>query len=143
MISNIAAFGYYPTNLLKNKTMEIHGIENMSQSQINYEIQRGGKFVIFEYCISLLIITLKRPSAIHFIRPGEGTFGKSYTYTILSAIAGWWGFPWGPIYTIMSLVTNLGGGKDVTNEVMNAIMSNQTNNRVMPNGSRPPIRITS
>ena len=34
---------------------------------------------------------------------------------------GWWGIPWGPIYTIGAVVTNLGGGKDVTQDVLRAI----------------------
>ena len=101
--------------------MQINGLENISPQQLSQEVMRGGKFVVFEYCISLLIITFKQPSSVHYIRPGEGTFGKSVTYTILTLLAGWWGFPWGPIYTIAALVTNLGGGKDVTWEIMNAL----------------------
>lgn len=101
--------------------MNIYGIENMSIAQVGNEIQRGGKFVVFEYCISLLIITLKRPSSIYFISPGEDTFGKSIGFTVISLLLGWWGFPWGPIYTIASLITNFRGGKDVTLEVMNAL----------------------
>lgn len=104
--------------------MQIYGLENISRQQLGQEIMRGGKFVIFEYCVSLLIVTLKRPSSIHYVRPGEGTLGKSINYTILTLLAGWWGFPWGPIYTIASLITNLGGGKNVTIDVMNAIDGN-------------------
>lgn len=101
--------------------MEINGLENISMQQLSQEVMRGGKFVVFEYCVSLLIITLKRPSGVYFIRAGEGTFGKSISFTIISLIMGWWGIPWGPIYTIASLITNLGGGKDVTLEMMNAL----------------------
>ena len=100
--------------------MEINGLENISPQQLSQEVMRGGKFVVFEYCISLLIITLKRPSGIYFIRAGEGTFGKSIGFTLISLILGWWGIPWGPIYTIGSLITNLSGGKNITLEVMNA-----------------------
>jgi hypothetical protein len=106
--------------------MQINGLENISPQQLSQEVMRGGKFVIFEYCISLLIITFKRPSSIYFIRAGEGTLGKSIGFTILSLILGWWGFPWGLIYTIAALITNFGGGKDVTLEVMNAL--DQSNN---------------
>ena len=101
--------------------MEINGLENISMQQLSQEVMRGGKFVVFEYCVSLLIITLKRPSGVYFIRADEGTFGKSISFTIISLIMGWWGIPWGPIYTIGSLITNLGGGKDVTLEMMNAL----------------------
>lgn len=101
--------------------MQIHGLENMSAQQLSHEVMRGGKFVVFEYCISIIILTFKRGSGIYFIRPGESAVGKSISFILISLLLGWWGFPWGPIYTITSLVTNLGGGKDVTMEVMNAI----------------------
>jgi hypothetical protein len=105
--------------------MAINGLENISPQQLSQEIMRGGKFVVFEYCISLLIVTFKRPSSIYFIRAGEGTFGKSIGFTILSLILGWWGIPWGPIYTIWALVTNFSGGRDVTSDVMNALQASQ------------------
>jgi len=101
--------------------MQINGLENISPQQLSQEIMRGGKFVVFEYCISLLIVTFKQPSSIYYVRPGEGTFGKSALFTAVTLLLGWWGIPWGPIYSIAALVTNLKGGKDVTMEIMNAI----------------------
>ena len=35
-------------------------------------------------------------------------------YTLVSLVFGWWGFPFGLIYTPMALITNLSGGRDVT-----------------------------
>lgn len=100
--------------------MEIKGLENTSHEKLNQEIKQGGRFVHFTYCISLLIITFQRPTAIYYLRPGESAVSKSLPFTLISVLLGWWGFPWGPIYTIQSLVTNLGGGKDVTMDVLNA-----------------------
>jgi hypothetical protein len=57
------------------------------------------------------------------IRGGESAVGRSFGFSLISLVLGWWGFPWGPIYTISSLVTNLGGGKDVTSEVVMALQS--------------------
>jgi hypothetical protein len=96
----------------------IQGIEGIIREQLHFEVQQGGKFVYFQYCISVLIMTFRRSSDIYFIRAGEGTFGKGIGFTLISLVAGWWGIPWGPIYTIGSVVTNLGGGKDVTQEVL-------------------------
>ncbi len=101
--------------------MPIQGIEGMNREQLQFEVQQGGKFVHFQYCISVLIMTFRRSSDIYFIRAGEGTFGKGIGFTLLTLVAGWWGIPWGPIYTIGSLVTNFGGGKDVTQEVLASI----------------------
>jgi hypothetical protein len=104
--------------------MKIKGVEGLTTEQVNAELQRGGKFVIFQYCISIVILTFKRPSDIYFIRAGENPLGKHIGFTLLSLVAGWWGIPWGPIFTIGSVYTNLTGGKDVTNAVMKSL--NQT-----------------
>ncbi|MBI5954645.1 MAG: hypothetical protein HY865_23560 [Chloroflexi bacterium] len=98
--------------------MKINGLEGMTVGDVRSEVARGGKFVIFQYCISILIMTFRRSSSIYFIKAGEGAFGAGIGYTLTSLLLGWWGIPWGPIYTIGSVVTNLGGGKDVTQEVM-------------------------
>jgi hypothetical protein len=98
--------------------MEIHGVEGMTVEQVRAEVQLGGRFVLYKYCISILIMTFQRPSDIYFIKHDESAVVKGLQYTLLSLVAGWWGIPWGPIYTIAALVTNLGGGKDITNEVM-------------------------
>lgn len=92
----------------------VKGLEGLSVEQVQQEVARGGKFVTFSYAMSFLIITLKRSSNVYFIRAGENTFGKSLPYTILSMVLGWWGFPWGLIYTPMAIFQNLSGGNDVT-----------------------------
>ena len=98
--------------------MKIIGTEMMSPNELNFELQRGGKFVIYQYCISLVLVTFKRPSDIYFMRAGQGRVGKGLGFTTISLLLGWWGIPWGPIYTIGSLITNFRGGKDVTAEVV-------------------------
>ena len=101
----------------------LKGLEGMTQEQLQYELQRGGKFVIFEYCISIVIMTFKRPSDVYFVRAGENPVAKSLPFVLLSLVAGWWGFPWGPIWTVASLVTNFQGGKDVTQQVVASLSS--------------------
>jgi hypothetical protein len=102
---------------------EIQGVENMTVAQLQDELGRGGRFVVFEYCISILVMTFRRSSDVYFIRAGESTTGKSIGYTLLSLFLGWWGFPWGFIYTPMCLATNLGGGKDVTEAVVSSLLA--------------------
>ncbi|WP_163408564.1 hypothetical protein [Flavobacterium ajazii] len=99
--------------------MQIKNIEGLKVSQIRDIVGQGGKFVIFPYTISFVLMTLKRSSDIYFIRPDENTFKYSYGYVLLNFFIGWWGFPWGPIYTIGSLYHHICGGKDLTFEVMN------------------------
>lgn len=100
---------------------KIIGIENMTVGQVTEGVKAGGRFVIFEYCVSILIMSFKRSSSIYYIAPGHGTAGKSLPFTATSLLFGWWGIPWGFIYTPMALATNFRGGRDVTGAVMASI----------------------
>lgn len=99
---------------------QIKNIEGLTEDQLNFELSNGAKFVVFEYCISIIVMTFKRGSDIYFIKAGESTVKYSIGFTLLTFILGWWGFPWGPIYTIGSLYTNMTGGKDVTGDILSA-----------------------
>ena len=99
---------------------KIRGIEGMSATELNLELQKGGKFVVFQRCISALVVTYRSSSDIYFIRAGEGTFSKSIGHTLVALFFGWWALP-GPIQTIGALATNLRGGLDVTKEVIAAL----------------------
>ena len=90
----------------------------MRTDQLNYELQHGGKFVIFQYAISLVFFTTRQSSSIYFIKDGESAFPKHIGFTLLTFVLGWWGIPWGPVYSIGTIATNFSGGKDVTAEVL-------------------------
>ena len=104
--------------------MKIVGIEGLSAAQLRDEVDRGGRFVVYGWCVSFLILTLKRSSDVTFVRAGHSRVAAGLGWTTLSFFLGWWGFPWGFIYTPMALFTNLNGGKDVTQNVMGAILQN-------------------
>ena len=98
--------------------MKIIGIEGLTWEQLKLEVQKGARFVIYQYCISLIFVSFKRFSNIYFIRSGEDAVAKGLKFSLLSLLLGWWGLPWGPAFTISSFITNFKGGKDVTNEVI-------------------------
>jgi hypothetical protein len=102
----------------------IKNIEGMTVGQLNSLVEQGGKFVMYQYTISVLVMTFRRSSDIYFIRYGDSAAVKGLGYTFLTALLGWWGIPWGPIYSIGSLYTNLSGGKNVTQEVLTSINGN-------------------
>jgi hypothetical protein len=103
---------------------KIVGMEDIkSGGQLQAEIQQGGRFVMYQYCISLLVITFKRSSNIYFISHEQSAVVRGLPFTLLSLVLGWWGIPWGPIYTIQSVWVNFKGGRDVTQEVLASMMS--------------------
>jgi len=106
-------------NLIKNVLLElkIEGIQHLSSSEILAEIQQGAKFKRFSYCHSFLVVTYNKTSPIYFIKSSEGYIGYAMPYIIQSLLLGWWGFPWGPIYTIGALFQDLFGGENMTEDI--------------------------
>lgn len=98
--------------------MKIAGIEGLTAQQVRDEVSRGARFVIYGYCISLVVVTLRRSSDITFVPAHRSPSVAGLGWTVLSFFLGWWGFPWGFVYTPMVIFQNLSGGKDVTREVM-------------------------
>lgn len=103
--------------------MKIKNIEGLSVDDINRELSNGAKFVVFQYCFSIIVMTFKRGTNIYFIPAGKSTVKHSIGFTFMTLLLGWWGIPWGPVYTIGSLFTNIRGGKDITQEVIGLLNS--------------------
>jgi uncharacterized RDD family membrane protein YckC len=93
-------------------------IEELSVDDINKEVSKGTKIVVFQYCFSIIIMSFKRESNSYFIKAGESTLKYSIGFTLITLIFGWWGIPWGPIYSVKALYSNITGGKDITQNVL-------------------------
>ena len=103
------------------------GIPNMGQGDFNQmtidelhrELMAGGRFVVYTYTISIMV-TFRRGSKIFFIKHDESAIKHGWPYMLISLLLGWWGIPFGPIYTIQSIYYAF-TGKDVTREVVDAM----------------------
>lgn len=78
-----------------------------------FRTSSGGRYVQFSYTISLGIVTFTNYSEPIHIERDEGTFGKGLKYTIISLLFGWWGIPFGPIFTVVSVIENCTGGREL------------------------------
>ena len=114
----------------------IHGIEGLTPGELRHQIDLGGRFVYYKYVISVLVLTFRRSSGVYFVRPGENRTVKGLGWTALTFFLGWWGIPWGPIWSIASIYTNLAGGEDVTGKVVGAL---GLNNAPANPGTPPPL----
>ena len=101
--------------------MKIKNISSRTAPFLQEEVDKGGKFVRYAFTISLIVPTFKQTSGIFLVRAGESGWGRAAFFTLISALLGWWGFPWGPKHTIKSIRANLKGGNDVTEEVMSVV----------------------
>jgi len=79
---------------------------------INYEnfiITHQTEITYYQVVLSFLIITLKIPSRFYVVNFNANA-SKAAIFSFISLIFGWWGIPWGPIYTIQAVIRNLRGG---------------------------------
>ncbi|HEX6986100.1 MAG TPA: hypothetical protein VF170_12035 [Planctomycetaceae bacterium] len=103
---------------------KIVGLEGLTHEDLAQELDRGARFVVYQYCVSVLVLTFTRGTNIYFVRSDESRMAKGLPWTALSLAFGWWGFPFGLIFTPVTVIRNLLGGKDVTDEVLAALYPN-------------------
>ncbi|HZJ17206.1 MAG TPA: hypothetical protein VFD27_19290 [Chthoniobacteraceae bacterium] len=56
------------------------------------------------------------------MRAGETVGASAWGPTMLTLFVGWWGIPWGPIFSIQSIYRNAMGGKDVTEPMLTPLV---------------------
>jgi hypothetical protein len=97
--------------------MVIRGPEGLSIEDMLSDAERGGRFVVYTWTVSVVLMTFRRPSDVHFVPAGRSRVATGLRYSLASLALGWWGIPWGPIATVGSIVANSCGGKDVTDAI--------------------------
>lgn len=115
----------------KNKSEEfiLWVFENMESIKRGTAMYKGKQITMetevvqFQTCISILLLTTKSPSRF-FISGQNNVLFASFVFTIVTLIVGWWGIPWGPIYTIQTVIKNLmGGHRKIIGEMVKNIES--------------------
>ncbi|WP_395739212.1 hypothetical protein [Prosthecobacter sp.] len=109
----------------------------MSIQQIEEDVLRGGRFRIFRYNFSVIVMSFQRGSDVRYFRTGQGIGAHAWPWTLLSLAVGWWGIPWGILFTIQTLFTNCMGGKDVTLELLTAVLGQQRAAATMARAAKP------
>jgi hypothetical protein len=70
------------------------------------------RYAVFLEVKSFLLVTKR--SAIQGIFCSACAEKKAFKASAVTWLLGWWGFPWGPIYSVQALATNMVGGKRQT-----------------------------
>jgi hypothetical protein len=102
--------------------MRVDGIDNLTAAELEAGLAAGGRFVFYEYCISFVVLTLRCPTAVRYLPPADWGVVRGLPYVLVSLLLGWWGVPWGMIYTPLTIFTNLSGGQDVTDQVCDFVL---------------------
>ncbi len=94
---------------------------DIPRQQILAQLQAGTRIIVFQYCFSYFYFSHKRNSPAFFVKFGETLWNRGMKYSLFSLFLGWWGVPWGPVWTISTIYRNFNGGIDITERVRRAI----------------------
>lgn len=105
--------GNFDSGGYEAKRMNIRGVEGLSLEALDRELARGAKLVQYDYCFSFFVYATKNSSDLYFIKSDENAVLKGLSYTVATALFGWWSIV-GPFWTVPALINNLRGGRDLT-----------------------------
>jgi hypothetical protein len=94
------------------------GSRPLFPDEIRTRVAAGARLVRFEFCVSLLIFTVRRQSPIYITESWQQRYLRGLGYSILALVLGLWGVPWGLIWTPWAVWVNLTGGVDETDAVL-------------------------
>jgi hypothetical protein len=84
------------------------------------DLLAGGRYVVYPYCMSFLFFSLRRSSGLVYLAPGQS--GQRIPWILISLVLGWWGIPWGPIWTLDSIGRCRAGGLNMTGDVIRTVV---------------------
>ncbi|MEZ5388033.1 MAG: hypothetical protein R3F13_21205 [Prosthecobacter sp.] len=127
----------YLNQPLLDNNRPVAGTEGMNLQQIEDDVLRGGRFRVLKWNFSVIIMSFQRSAGLRYIRSTEGPGLYAWPWTLLSLVVGWWGIPWGIIYTISTLYTNCMGGTDVTADLLASVLGQERSASIMQKAVRP------
>jgi hypothetical protein len=102
--------------------MKVRGIESMTLGMLVEQVKNGGRFVVFNWSVGLLIKSVQLPSAVYFVPPGGAASRNGFWRSLATLLTGWWAIPSGPLDTIGCLRENRAGGRDITALVLRTLV---------------------
>lgn len=120
----------------------VSGTHGMSIREVEDDIMRGGTFRLFAYNFSIIVMSFRRSSPLTYVRSSQWIGPQALLWSLPSFLVGWWGIPWGIVFTLMSLYRNSVGGTDVTREVLQQLVGPQRSAGILaraPKKSADPV----
>lgn len=96
---------------------ELRGSRPLFAEELRTRVAAGARCVRFEYCFSLIFVTVRRQSAVYLTASWQERYLRGLWFSFLALVLGPWGVPWGLVWTLWAVWVNTTGGADCTREV--------------------------
>ena len=125
------AIKLHADDLARLRKLGITEIDGLEPDELSREIEKGGRFVVFPYLFSVVVLTFRLRSRVHFIPAGERGMLKALPYLLIS-VFGFLGFPQGIFFTPIYMIRTALGGIDVTGKILPFLESRGAEGFVVP-----------
>ncbi|MBX9694292.1 MAG: hypothetical protein K2Z81_18045 [Cyanobacteria bacterium] len=86
-----------------------------------HPIKMDTKVTQYLTCVSVIVLTQKIPTSLLISGSGSARIAGVFN-SLIALTCGWWGIPWGPIFTIESLFKNtFGGCKRTVSDILQSV----------------------
>lgn len=119
--------------------IDLGGSRPLFAEEVRTRVAAGARLVRFEFCISALVFTIRRQSAVSITDSWQQRYLRGLWYSVVALLLGPWGVPWGLVYTPWAVWVNLTGGVDETDAVLAWLDSRErAGGQHPPGGAQPP-----
>lgn len=108
------------------KLIQLRGARPLFDEELHTRVTAGARCVRFEFCFSLLFVTVRRQSPVYLTYSWQGRYLRGLWFSFVALLLGPWGVPWGLLWTPWAVWVNATGGVDCTAEVLAALDSTGT-----------------
>jgi hypothetical protein len=98
--------------------LDFRGSRPIFEEELRTRLAAGARCVRFEFCFSLLFVTVRRQSPVYLTNSWQERYLRGLWYSFLALLLGPWGVPWGLLWTPWAIWVNTTGGADCTAEVL-------------------------
>lgn len=97
------------TELSEQAKAEVKTTVDPVVCSVCHKVTAQPRYLLFRSVVSFIVMTTRTPK--HGVYCVECARKASFRTSLTSALFGWWGFPWGPIFTIKEILSNAIGGE--------------------------------
>ena len=104
------------------------------------QVMDGTRFVTIPFVFSIVILSFKRHiGGVHEVRTGEFPIGGLAKAAVVTALFGWWGFPFGILWSLLTIFYLWRGGRDQTFEILKNAVGPQEAKRILSVAAKPKL----
>jgi hypothetical protein len=103
-------------------------------------VMEGTRFITIPYAFSIIILSFRRSmGSVHQVDSVNWPISQVILAAVITTLFGWWGIPFGVIWSILSLFYLWSGGRDSTREILTSAIGPMEAKRVLSIARKPTL----